>query len=231
MMRNRNRTESGTSMIEFILLVPVWLPLILGTMWIGSAMVRGQQVTQTARDLASMYSRGVNFSSVGGAASSQTLSTIAQQLGSVTASGTGVVIFTTLTYVGNSVCASLNGTNGSTVYGVAPSSGSAGSHTANCTNWGKFVFTQQYGQGNTTLLTSKFGTAPTAHMDSNFNIPSSYYVTDSTYQSTFNLLQAPLELGQDGYQSGQPVYLVETYFSGKGQAGYASGGAYAYAVF
>jgi Flp pilus assembly protein TadG len=218
-------------MIEFMLLVPVWVPLIIGTMWIGSAMVRGQQVTQTARDLGSMYSRGVNFSSTGGAASSETLTAITQQLGTVTASGTGVAIFTTLTYVGNSVCASLNGTNGSTVYGVAPSSGSAGSHTANCTNWGKFVFTQQYTQGNTSLLTSKFGTAPTNEMDTHFNIPSSYYVTNASYVSTFNLLPAPQELGQDGYQSGQPVYVVETRFSGLGQKGYTSGSDYAYAVF
>ena len=147
-------------MMEFMLLVPIWLPLILGTMWLGSAMVRGQQVTQLARDLASMYSRGVNFSSGGGSSSSETLTEIAQQVGTVTSTGTGAVVFTTLTYVGNSVCASLNGTNGSTVYGVAPSSGSAGSHTANCTNWGKFVFTQQYSQGNTSLLTSHSAVRP-----------------------------------------------------------------------
>jgi Flp pilus assembly protein TadG len=230
-MRKRKRINRGAAMMEFMLLVPVWLPLILGTMWIGSAMVRGQQITQVARDLGSMYSRGVDFSSTGGSTSSAILTEITQQVGTVAASGTGVVIFTSLTYVGNSVCASLNGTNGSTVYGVAPSSGSAGSHTANCTNWGKFVFTQQYTQGNTNLLTSKFGTAPTNEMDTNFNIPSSYYVTNTNYVSTFNLVPAPQELGQDGYQSGQPIYVVETFFSGIGQKGYASGSGYAYAIF
>jgi Flp pilus assembly protein TadG len=225
-MRKRKPINRGAAMMEFMLLVPVWLPLILGTMWIGSAMVRGQQVTQAARDLGSMYSRGVDFASNGGAADSETLTAVTHQVGTVTASGTGVVIFTTLTYVGNSVCASLGAT-----YGTAPSSGNAGSHTVSCTNYGKFVFTQQYTQGNTSLLTSKFGTAPTGEMDTNFNIPSSYYVTNATYVSTFNLLPAPQELGQDGYQSGQPVYVVETYFSGSGQKGYASGGDYAYAVF
>lgn len=230
-MGKRKRTKRGGSMMEFMLLVPIWLPLILGTMWLGSAMVRGQQVTQLARDLASMYSRGVNFSSGGGSSSSETLTEIAQQVGTVTSTGTGAVVFTTLTYVGNSVCASLNGTNGSTVYGVAPSSGSAGSHTANCTNWGKFVFTQQYSQGNTSLLTSHFGSAPTTAMDANFNIPISDYVTDTTYRSTFSLLPAPQELGQDGYQSGQPVYVVETFFLGPGQKGYTQGGNYAYCVF
>ena len=117
-MRKRKRINRGAAMMEFMLLVPVWLPLILGTMWIGSAMVRGQQITQVARDLGSMYSRGVDFSSTGGSTSSAILTEITQQVGTVAASGTGVVIFTSLTYVGNSVCASLNGTNGSTVYGV-----------------------------------------------------------------------------------------------------------------
>lgn len=225
-MRKRKLMNRGTSMIEFMLLVPVWLPLILGTLWIGSAMIRGQQVMQVARDLGSMYSRGVDFSSGGGAAANETLTQVTQQVGSVTASGTGVVIFTTVTYVGNSVCASLGST-----YGTAPSSGSAGSHTGSCTNYGKFVFTQQYAQGNTGLLTSKFGTAPTGQMDANFNIPSTDYITNANYASTFNLLPTPQELGQDGYQSGQPVFVVETFFSGLGQKGYASGGDYAYAVF
>ena len=68
-------------------------------------------------------------------------------------------------------------------------------------------------------------------MDANFNIPISDYVTDTTYASTFNLLPAPQELGQDGYQSGQPVYVVETFFLGPGQKGYTQGGNYAYCVF
>ena len=45
------------------MLIPIWLPLLVGTLWIGSSMVRDQQVTQMARDLASMYSRGADFTS------------------------------------------------------------------------------------------------------------------------------------------------------------------------
>jgi len=209
-------------MVEFALLVPVIVPLILGTMWIGSTMVRGQQVTQMARDLASMYSRGVNFSSTGGSTSSAILTDITQQLGALTASGTGVVVFSTLTYVGNSVCASAGSTYGS----LSPLS-----HTAKCSNYGKFVFTQQYTQGNKTLRTSNFGTAPAADMDSNFNVAVTTYVTDAKDVSTFNLLPAPQENGTDGYQSGQPVYVVEVMFAGSGQAGYTQGSNYAYAVF
>jgi len=209
-------------MVEFCLLVPVIVPLILGTMWLGSTMVRGQQVTQMARDLASMYSRGVNFSSTGGSTSSAILTDITQQLGALTTSGTGVVIFSTLTYVGNSVCASAGSTYGS----LSPLS-----HTAKCSNYGKFVFTQQYTQGNTTLRTSKFGTAPAADMDFKFHVAVNTYITDAKDVSTFNLLPAPQENGADGYQSGQPVYVVEVMFTGSGQAGYTQGSNYAYAVF
>jgi hypothetical protein len=185
-------------------------------------MVRGQQITHRARDLASMYSRGVNFSSGGGSTSSETLTEITQQLGTVTSTGTGVIIFSTLTYVGNSVCASDGTTYGTT---------SPLAHTASCKNYGKFVFTQQYSEGNTSLLSSHFGAAPTADMDANYNVALTTYLTDTSDRSTFNLITAPSENGTDGYQSGQPVYVVEVFFSSPGQKGYTGGGNYAYAVF
>lgn len=221
-MGNRKRIDRGGAMMEFTILVPVWLTLLLGTLWVGSAMIGGQQTMQMARDLGSMYSRGVNFSSVGGTTSSAILTDITNQLGTVTSSGTGVAIFTTVIYVGNSVCASAGATYGS----LSPLS-----HTAQCKNYGKFVFTQQYSQGHTSLLTSKFGTAPTADLDANYNISLINQVSDTTDVSTFSLLPNPAEAGQDGYQSGQPAYLVEIFFTGSGQAGYTQGSNYAYAVF
>jgi Flp pilus assembly protein TadG len=223
MIRDRKPTNRGGAMMEFVLLMPVWVPLLLGTMWIGSAMVRGQQIIQMARDLASMYSRGVNFSSNGGATSSAVLTQITQQLGTITTSGTGVVIFSTVLYVGDSVCAS----DGSTYGGTSPLS-----HTTACKNYGTFVFTQQYSQGNTSLLTSHFGTAPSGDLDASYNVALTTYITDTSDRSTFALLPAPAEAGADGYQSGQPVYLVEIYFQGPvGQSGYAQWGNYSYAVF
>jgi Flp pilus assembly protein TadG len=221
-------------MVEFMLLVPVWLPLILGTLWIGSAMVRLLQVTQVARDADSMFSRGTDFSVAAGAnadnpALNSVLPNVVSSLGTVTTTGTGVFIFSTLTYVGNSVCASLGPT-----YGTAPSAGNAGSFTGLCTNHGYFVFTQQYVVGNSGLRSSRFGTPTAADLDAansyKVDLPLTY-VTHAGDRSTFNLLPAPAELGADGYQSGQPIYVVEAFFSGHGQAGYTQGGDYAYAVF
>ena len=148
-----------------------------------------------------------------------------QELGPLTATGPGVVIFSTLTYVGDSVCAAAGP--------AYHDSATPPHHTASCTNYSKFVFTQRYIVGNTSLRSSNFGTPAAADLDSTkqYTIPISKYIIHSTDVSTFNLLPAPLEDGTDGYQSGQPVYLVEVFFAGTGQAGYTQGGSYAFAVF
>jgi Flp pilus assembly protein TadG len=224
-MTTARQSERGGAMLEFTLLIPVWLPLLLGTLFIGSAMIRGLQVTQIARDAASMFARAVDFSTGAGTDSNDILTKVTQELGTVTTTGTGVMIFSTLTYVGNSVCA---------IAGPAYHDSSVPPvHTAACTNYGKFVFTQRYIVGNTSLKTSNFGAPTAADPDSTkqYNIPITKYVTNASDVSSFNLLPIPLENGTDGYQSGQPIYLVEAYFSGRGQAGYTQGGSYAYAIF
>ena len=225
-MRDRKRINRGSAMLEFTLLIPVWLPLLLGTMWIGSAMVRGLQVTQVARDLASMFCRAVDFSATGaGTAQNDILPKLTQELGTVTSMGTGVVIFSTLTYVGDSVCVLA----GSAYH----DSSTPPRHTSACTNYGKFVFTQRYTVGNSSLRTSSFGAPASADRDSTnqYTISIVNYVTHTADVATFNLLPNPLEDGTDGCHSGQPVYLVEVLFSGTGQVGYTQGGSYAYAIF
>jgi Flp pilus assembly protein TadG len=224
-MRDRKRINRGGAMLEFTLLIPVWLPLLLGTMWIGTAMVRGLQVTQVARDLASMFCRAVDFSATGtSTAQNDILPKLTQELGTVTSTGTGVVIFSTLTYVGASVCQMA----GSTYYDSVTNTPKAA-----CTNWKKFVFTQQYTVGNTSLRSSSFGGPATADPDATnqYKIPIVKYVANAPDQVTgFSLLPSP-DTDPGGYQSGQPVYLVEVFFSGVGQVGYTQGGSYAYAIF
>jgi Flp pilus assembly protein TadG len=231
-MRNRKRTNRGGAVIEFALICPFWVALLLGTMWIGTAMVKGLQVQQAARDLASMFSRSVDFSSASGT-SNEMLTDITQQLGTVTATGNGVVIFSTLTYVGNSVCAAAGSS-----YGVAGNGtpSDTGSHTGSCTNYGKFVFTQQYTQGNTSLRGSNWGSPLAADLDSSnsYRIDSAVtYVTHSgdATNPAFTLIPSPKEDGTDGYQSGQPVSVVEVFFNTGAKAGYITGANYAYAIF
>jgi Flp pilus assembly protein TadG len=225
-MPNRKPTIRGGSMVEFTMLIPVWLPLLVGTLWLGSSMVRDQQVTQMARDLASMYSRGTDFSSSAAnqlsAQSSAILTQVTQQIGTVTPTGNTEVIFTTLTYVGKSVCAS-----------TSPPDVDANGNPSGCNNYGYFVFKQQYSQGNTSLVTSNFG-VPAGPLDTSYNISLANYVALSGNRCTaFNLIPAPTEQtpNTDGYQSGQPIYIVEVYVKKTGLSGYTQGGDYAYAVF
>jgi Flp pilus assembly protein TadG len=230
-MRNRKQLNRGGAMMEFMLLAPLWLPLLLGTLWIGSAMVWELEITEVARDAASLYSRGTDFSVAAGsnsdvAADNAILPNLAVDLGTVGTTGNGVFIFSTLTYVGNSVCAGISST-----YGTA---GTPGSHTASCTNYGKFVFTQQYKVGNAGKLNCHFGTPTAADLDASnsYKIDSPVtYVTHTGDVSTFNLVPAPQEMGSDGYQSGQPIYLVEVYFTNRAEPGYTQGANYAYAVY
>lgn len=226
-MRERKRMNRGGAMLEFTLLVPVWLPLLLGTMWIGSAMIRQLQVQQTARDLASMFCRGVDFSATGAAtAQNDILPKLIQELGTITTTGgTGVVIFSQMTYVGDSVCRS----GGSTYWDAVTST----RNDPPCNNWGSFVFTQRYTVGDAALHASNFGAPNDSDRDATkqYTIPFKKYVENSENEVPgFKLLPDPVTV-PGGYQSGQPVYLVEVFFSGSGQAGYTQGGAYAYAIF
>ena len=212
-------------MIEFALIIPVWLPLLLGTLWTGSTMIRGLQVTQAARDAASMFCRGVDFSTGTGTDSDNILDKVTQDIGTLSGTGNGVMIFSTITYVGNNVC---------TAAGAAyHNSATPPQHTAACTNYGKFVFTQRYTVGHDGLRSSNFGSPTLADRDATkqYTIPISKYVTNINDVATFNLLPVPAENATDGYQSGQPIYVVEAYFSGPGQAGYTQGGSYAFAIF
>jgi len=227
-MRKRKRLDRGGAMVEFALLVPVWLPLLLGTMWFGSAMIRGLQVTQTARDLASMYCRAVDFSATGaGTAQNDILPKLVQELGTITTTGgTGRIIFSQITYVGADICQLA----GSPTY----YDNTAKVPTAACKNWQKFVFTQRYTVGNSTVLSaSKFGDPVSTDPDSTnyYNIPITKYVsTAGDRVPNFTLLPSP-DVTPGGYKSGQPAYLVEVAFSGTAQAGYGTGGTYAYALF
>jgi Flp pilus assembly protein TadG len=225
-MRHRKRKNRGGAMVEFALLCPVWLTLLLGTMWYGTAMIRGLMVTQTARDLASMYCRAVDFSATdANSAQVNILPKLVRELGTITTTGgTGVAIFSQLTYVGADICKMA----GVPTYsdGVTP--------TGNCKNWQKFVFTQRYTVGTASLLASILGNPASGDPDSTkqYKIPLTTYVSNAAdaLSTNFNLLPNP-DTHPGGYKSGQPVYVVEVFFPGTSSPGYGGGHAYAYAIF
>jgi hypothetical protein len=99
------------------------------------------------------------------------------------------------------------------------------------------VFTQRYIVGQQTsgqkgYRLSNFGAPTSTDPDSTnqYKIPITKYVSNASDQVAFTLIPNPITT-PGGYQSGQPIYIVEVFFGGTSQAGYGGGGAYAYAIF
>jgi len=177
--------------LEFTLSLSVLVPLLIGTYVFGFRLVRKQQTDQITRDLAHMYSRGVDFTKSGAATEAGTL---ANQFG-LTSTGNSVVIFSTIQIETATACNSATG-------------------SSNCTNLNQPVFTQQVAIGNTSANSSAFGT-PTSGGSLPATVPavSNDYSTtvSATAQATntwavannFNTILA--------LNSGEVCYMVEMY--------------------
>jgi Flp pilus assembly protein TadG len=137
----RKRNEKGNAYLEFVLVASFFfVPIILGMITVGIAVVRNFQVNQLTRDVGHMMAGGVDFSQQ----SNQNLAandlanglSLQANNGNVTGSGTGngVLVLTAF----ESLTASCN-----------------------CGNAGHIVVVSRIVVGNNTLYTSPFGN-PTA---------------------------------------------------------------------
>lgn len=115
MCPKHNENEKGNAYIEFVLVASfLFVPLVLGMITLGIAVLRNYQVNQVTRDVGHMMAKGVDFSQQ----SNQNL--VANDLanglslqannGSVTGStsGNGVVVLSTFESLSSS-CGCLNG--------------------------------------------------------------------------------------------------------------------------
>ncbi len=190
MRRSTKRQQSGATIIEFTLSLAFMIPLLIGTFVFGFRLVQAQQINQITRDLAHMYSRGVDFTTAGGDAEADTL---AGQFG-LTTSGQAALIFSTITLASTATCQAYNSTN-------------------TCTNLGKPIFTSQVAIGNATSNASAFGT-PT----SSGSLPATTGVTANYSTIVSATAQANNTWAvANGFSSvltltaGQVVYVVEMY--------------------
>ena len=157
-MKKRNRSKSrGSTILEFAIVAPCLVLMFFGSTGIGIMLGRYVQAVQVDRDVAHMYSDGVDFSQAG----NQNI--VVQQLAAgtgMTATGVnGVVILSQVRTVYNADC---------TAAGVSP-----------CTNLGLPVFTQRVVFGRSALRTSAFGTPNSAILDSQGNISPNVYLSNS----------------------------------------------------
>src|SRR5204863_9873597 len=65
MQKNRRSRESGSSILELAIVLPMIGLTFFGTMGLGIMIGRYVQVVQVARDIAHIYSSGVDFTTAG----------------------------------------------------------------------------------------------------------------------------------------------------------------------
>ena len=222
------RTDTrGVSTIEFAFSLLVLVPLLLGTGVIGINMIRTQQVIQLARDAGHMYARGLDLYQPG----NQTiLGNVGADLGLSTTAGQGnaVVMLSALTYVDRNACAAVGAVD------------AGGDPTADCTNFGKWVFTQRIVIGKSSLRASNFGSPLTSGPTGVTVDPSTGLiskadsVTKAGAVATFSGVNpdSVVDGNAQGLPSGQTLYLAEAAATGFNMPPFVSNASpYSFAFF
>jgi hypothetical protein len=186
-LRSRGSRARGSALVEFVLCCIVWVPLLLGTIFIGINVARSIEVTQICRDSGHMYAYGVDFSQAGNQA---ILVQLATGFYITPTAGNGVFILSTVMLIGPQQCQA---------GGLQPDSGS-------CPNLNDVVFTRRIVVGNQSLRASNYGTPNRAYISSNGSISSTGYLTDGT-------MRVPAFPSSLNMTAGQSAYVSEAYFS------------------
>jgi hypothetical protein len=132
----QNRIQARATSVPLYALGLIFLvPLGIGVLLVNSNASRNDHANQVSRDVASMYSQGVDFSNT---ANQNIALSVADGLGMDLRSGKGVLILSKIRVVHDSDCSALT--------------------AATCVNKGYAVVTQRFVIGNKTLRPSSFGT-------------------------------------------------------------------------
>jgi hypothetical protein len=184
-------------------------------------MGRYIQAVQVDRDVAHMYSDGIDFTQT--TAQNIIIQDLALGTGMTATGGNGVIIFSQIQTVYAADC---------TASAVSP-----------CTNAGLPVFTQRIVVGNSSLRTSQFGTPASSILDASGNISASVYLSNSNSSVRTTGFESQLDAAAAtaGLTSTPPVqpqgniaYVVETFFQYPdiGFLGFnTTGGAYSCFIF
>ncbi|HEY6392197.1 MAG TPA: TadE family protein [Bryobacteraceae bacterium] len=223
MKKPRRSSQRGSTIVEFAIVVPFLTLAFFGTVGLGIMMGRYVQAVTVARDLAHMYSDGVDFSKTTNR--NIAIQQLAAGTGITDAGGNGVIIFSKII----------------TVYQVDCNAAGFG---GNCNNLGLPVFTQRLTIGDATLRTGAFGTPASAILDGQGNIAATYYMKndDSSVRTTgFETALESAVQRATGVAPAAPAqaqndaaYVVEVFFKYPDIAflGWSTaGGAYAMFIF
>lgn len=199
MTRRNHLNQSGSSIVEFAIVTPCLLILFFGTIGLGLMMGRYVQAVQVARDVAHMYSNGVDFSK----AANRNIVTqqLASGVGMTDTGGNGVVVLSKVITVYQADCDAAGLT---------------------CTNLALPVFTQRITIGKASLRPGDFGAPSSGILDSSGNIAPNVYITNSDSSVRTSGFEATLD---DAVQratgsapsppaqvQGDIAYVVEVFF-------------------
>src|SRR5438552_1461015 len=137
MQKHRRSRESGSGILELAIVLPMIGLTFFGTVGLGIMIGRYVQVVHVARDIAHMYSLGVDFTTA--APRNMLTQKLALGAGMTDTGGNGVVILSKITTVYLADCTAAGYTSGQ------------------CANQNLPVFTNRIYVGNSALRTSAFG--------------------------------------------------------------------------
>lgn len=197
-MRRRGQTggrdpRRGTELVEFALVLALLAPLLVGAMGAGLNLIRSIQVVQVCRDAGHMFSRGVDFADP---ANRLLIERLAQGLDIRAQGGTGVVILSTVMFIGQSQCAA------------------GGLSSSACTNLNYPVFVKRVVIGNAAARASAFGTPPPTLLDASGNVAN--YLTNTGARAVGFQPVLPLQPGDTAYVA--EVYVPSADYSFLGSA-------------
>ncbi len=180
-----NQNERGSALIEFALLSLVWVPLLFGTTVFGFNLLGAIQISQLCRDSGHMYAYGIDFTQPANAALLQRLASnlninIQQN------SGSGYIIFSTITLVTDTDCAAAGTSNP-------------------CFNRNQYVFTKLLAFGDRTSVQTSLGSPSSNYFQPGSVIQLSDYLNNKSLIATnfpsLGITFAPGQPGQYAYVS------------------------------
>lgn len=182
---SRKKRRTGSAIIEFALIVMLLVVLLMGTFSVGMTLTKSVQAGVVSRDAGAMFMRYVDFTL---SSNKDLLVRLATGMGMTTNGGSGVVIMTQITKIGDTQCAQ---------GGLSPGA---------CPNNGRNVVVKRVSVGNPSVYTTTFGNPSSSIVQSDGTITATNYLNDASVRA--DAFTSVMTLN-----AGEFAYISEAYFN------------------
>ena len=181
---SRQNREGGNAIVEFALVATFLVSMLMGTFSIGMTLTRSVQAGVVSRDAGAMFMRYVDFTLV---ANKDILVRLANGMGMTATGGTGVVIMTQITKIGDPQCVA---------GGLTPTT---------CPNNGRNVVVKRVTVGNPAVYATTYGNPSTGIIQADGSITATNYLNDASARADGFATAMTLN-------DGEFAYVSEAYF-------------------